>query len=137
MRVHRHRSGELHADVGPGQEERARRRGHGRMQIDGHAHLHLQTGTGTYQQARARFNDGGTTVPVAMRSCRRFESRVRYLYKTASIHRVRPYAVVRTAGIIKNDLNGDCRARVRVIITTYATLNISEKKNLREHARVQ
>jgi len=70
--VHRHRSGELHADVGPGQEERARRRGHGRMQIDGHAHLHLQTGAGM-SVARAGVNDGGK--PGATRSRRRFESR--------------------------------------------------------------
>lgn len=47
VRVHRHRSGELHAHVGPGQEERACiRAGHGRVQVDGHAHLHLQTGPG-------------------------------------------------------------------------------------------
>jgi len=43
VRVHRRRSGELHADVGPGQEERARV---GRVQVHGHAHLHLQTGAG-------------------------------------------------------------------------------------------
>lgn len=47
VRVHRHRSSELHADVGPGQEERAGiRAGHGRVQVNGYAHLHLQTGPG-------------------------------------------------------------------------------------------
>lgn len=43
VRVHRRRSSELHADVGPGQEERSRI---GRVQVHGHAHLHIQAGAG-------------------------------------------------------------------------------------------
>lgn len=63
VRVHRHRSGELHADVGPGQEERARFRGHGRMQIDGHANLHLQIGTGTAAEHADSKNTGDGYSP--------------------------------------------------------------------------